>query len=449
MISYTQSGYQPALRPPQGAHAAVGYNELYDPTLVWTNGATLVTGGWRAVMPTDYTTPPEYTLDAFSRMRVSSPVTVFDSTFQYGLAPLLYEQALTGTASITHNPTNSCAVLSGTTGGGASAVLQSYRYVRYQPAKSHLAVITFVLGPATASATKRVGLWDGSNGFYLEQAGDGTVSLTRASTSSVGNQTVAQASWNLDPLNGNGPSRIVLDLTKTQILVIDAQWLGVGRVRVGFDINGTVYYVHQFLHANVVSDAYTQTLNLPVRASLVTTAGVAASMKMLCASVQSEGGSESEVGYNFAVEAGGSAGNQSLAHLLSVQPATGYNGLVNRTVFMPESVDLVNTDSNTLYWALCIGCNIGGPFTSVNALSATDVNIGGALTGLPGIVIANGYLPATNQAKSSLSTAVSTKYPITLNAAGVPRISGRLSLLVSGLTAAATCHGALTWKEIR
>ena len=144
-----------------------------------------------------------------------------------------------------------------------------------------------------------------------------------------------------------------------------------------------------------------------------------------------------------------SAGNQSLAHLLSVQPATGFNGLVNRTTFIPETVDLVNTDSNTLYWVLCLGCNIGGPFVPVNALSATDINIGGTLTGLPGIVIANGYLAATNQAKASLTETIVTKYPITLNAAGVPRISGRLSLLVSGLTASAACHGALTWKEIR
>jgi hypothetical protein len=118
-------------------------------------------------------------------------------------------------------------------------------------------------------------------------------------------------------------------------------------------------------------------------------------------------------------------------------------------VFIPETVDLLNTDNNPLYWALCLGCNVGGPFRPVNNVSATEMNVGGTLTGLPGIVIANGYLSATNQAKSSLESAIVTKYPITLNAAGSPRITGRMSLLVSGLTAGVSCHGSITWKEIR
>ena len=55
----------------------------------------------------------------------------------------------------------------------------------------------------------------------------------------------------------------------------------VGRVRIGFDIDGIVYYAHEFLHANVLTIPYTQTLNLPIRGQLTTTAGVAASMKMV------------------------------------------------------------------------------------------------------------------------------------------------------------------------
>ena len=48
--------------------------------------------------------------DAFGRMRVSNPVTAFESNFQYDLAPLIYEQIVASTGTVTHDATNSLAV---------------------------------------------------------------------------------------------------------------------------------------------------------------------------------------------------------------------------------------------------------------------------------------------------------------------------------------------------
>ena len=85
-------------------------------------------------------------LDAFSRVRVSTPVTLFESTFRYDLAPLQYEQ-ITSSGTITHDATDSNALLSISAATGLAA-LQSYRWVRYQPGKSQLVLITFTLGTA-------------------------------------------------------------------------------------------------------------------------------------------------------------------------------------------------------------------------------------------------------------------------------------------------------------
>ena len=205
-----------------------------------------LTGQWRpATFPLEVVTTPSDSagVDAFSRVRVSNPVTVFDSTFQYGLAPLLYEGLSTNGGTVTHDSTNSCAVLACSAGGAGSATLQSYRYIRYQPGKSALIFLTFTLGAAAANVTRQIGLWDDLNGFYLEQAGT-TVNLVRKSSSSVGTLTVPQSSWNLNKMDGTGKGGHVLDLSKSQILIIDAQWLGVGRVRIGFDLDGVIYYVH-------------------------------------------------------------------------------------------------------------------------------------------------------------------------------------------------------------
>ena len=46
--------------------------------------------------------------DAFSRIRTSDPETLFDSTYLYDKAPLLYEETVVGTAAGTHLPNEAC-----------------------------------------------------------------------------------------------------------------------------------------------------------------------------------------------------------------------------------------------------------------------------------------------------------------------------------------------------
>lgn len=109
---------------------------------------------------------------------------------------------------------------------------------------------------------KRVGYFDDDSGIYLEVYNGSVKVVIRSKVSgSVVNTEVAQANWNLDKLDGSGPSRATLDITKAQILMIDLQWLGVGRVRIGFVVNGVTYYVHQFLHANKISTVYMSNAN--------------------------------------------------------------------------------------------------------------------------------------------------------------------------------------------
>ena len=104
---------------------------------------------------------------------------------------------------------------------------------------------------------------------------------------------VSQTSWNVDSFNGNGPSGITIDFTKTQILVIDFEWLGVGRVRVGFNLNGVNYTAHEFNNANSLAVAYMSTPNLPLRYEIENTgAGAASTIMHICGAVASEGGAD-------------------------------------------------------------------------------------------------------------------------------------------------------------
>ena len=397
-------------------------------------------------------------IDAFSRLRVSTPATLFESTFRYDLQTLLYEQ-ITSSGSIAHDAANSCADLSISAATGLAA-MQSYQWVRYQPGKSQLVIITFTFGSAAANVTRRIGLFNATNsgatvtigdGIFLEQTGASTVNLRINNSGTTSDQTIAQASWNLDPLDGNGPSGITLDLSKSQIMVIDFQWLGVGRVRVGFDIDGQIIYAHEFLHANSVTNVYMQSATLPVRAELTTGASATAEMSFICCTVVSEGGVDNVLGYNFSQGASVTAGNGARTYALSLQPKTTFNSIANRSNFTLDSIEVVVTGNSPVLWELCIGQALtGASFADVNATySGMQVDTAGTLSGNPAIVAVSGYVAASATSKSSVNRDVSSHYPITLDAAAAVRANGRVTVLVTGQGAASACSVVLNWREIR
>jgi len=157
-----------------------------------------------------------------------------------------------------------------------------------------LVMMTGVLGAGTAGITQEIGLHDDDNGLFF-RCDQGTLKVVRKTsvTGSAVDNAVAQSSWNLDKLDGTGESGIDLDFTKTQIFIIDFEWLGVGRVRMGLVHNGEIVYSHEFLNSNVLADVYMSTPNLPLRYSIENDGtGSAISLKQICSTVISEGGSE-------------------------------------------------------------------------------------------------------------------------------------------------------------
>ena len=139
--------------------------------------------------------------------------------------------------------------------------------------------LTFVMNTSKTNLRQRVGYFGSNNGFFLEQNGTTIQFVKRSSvTGSVVDTPITQSNWNIDKLDGTGPSLLTLDLTSPQILFIDLEWLGVGSVRMGFVINGQFIHCHTFHHANsntAPKGAYMQTACLPIRQEIENTAATA------------------------------------------------------------------------------------------------------------------------------------------------------------------------------
>jgi len=77
---------------------------------------------------------------------------------------------------------------------------------------------------------------------------------------------VSQSQWNIDTMDGNGPSGYNLDLSKMQMFFVDYAWYGAGTARYGLrGTNGQIQYIHRAPQNNVNTEAYLRSGNLPGR----------------------------------------------------------------------------------------------------------------------------------------------------------------------------------------
>jgi len=77
---------------------------------------------------------------------------------------------------------------------------------------------------------------------------------------------IPQSQWNLDVMDGTGPSGYNVDLSRMQMFYIDYSWYGAGFIRWGLrGVDGDVTYVHKMANNNVNFEAYMRSGNLPGR----------------------------------------------------------------------------------------------------------------------------------------------------------------------------------------
>ena len=229
--------------------------------------------------------------DAFGRLRVSNPYTLFDGALRYNDDEFKWNQQDTASGTSTFLA-NESTVLMSVTSNGDESIRQSKQVFSYQPGKSLLTLVTFVATTPTAGLRQRVGHFGAQNGVYLELDGTTVNMVIRKYTAGTVDDTsekISRSSWNGDKLDGTGDSGLTINFSKAQIWWSDVEWLGVGSVRTGFVINGQFIVCHTFHHANVLDKVYMTTACLPVRYELTST-GAAGNLRAICSTVISEGG---------------------------------------------------------------------------------------------------------------------------------------------------------------
>ena len=346
------------------------------------------------------TTPEATQLDAFGRLRISTPMTLFDSSHRYR-DNNLWASLTAVSASYAFNQNQGLMELNVSGLSGASVIRETTKVFSYQPGKSLLVMNTFVMASSAINLRQRVGYFGQDNGIYF-QLDDGVMSFVERTlvNGSPSSETIVPVSaWNGDKLNGTGPSGFTLDITKAQILWADIEWLGVGTVRTGFVIDGKFIICHSFHHANRIASTYITTASLPLRYEITNkeATNVSKTLKQVCSTVISEGGYELR-GLQQAVSIPINAA-RTFAVVNTYYPIISIKLRTDRLdaiIILTALSILGDGDKKNYNWQVrASGTTTGGTWLSAGSDSAVQYNItGDSFAG--GRILASGYVSSNN-----------------------------------------------------
>lgn len=388
-------------------------------------------------------------LDVFGRKRVSLSHLIFDSQLEYHQQPFFWNTVTANGGSVVHRPNDSSLDLKVTGTVGSRVIRQTREYFPYRPGHAQSLKMTFAFGNHADGSRRRVGLFDDNDGVYFERDHDGTLMFVIRKNGNVFRRS-KQADWNKDKFNGKGPSKVLLNHTKTQILVMDLQWLGVGRVRFGFDIDDQSYEAHEFRNANKFDSTYMRTANLPIRYEIESTSSSPpASMQQICCSLQSEGGQLTH-GVPFSADNGATLRTiDDPLPVLSIRPKLTFSGRPNHTFILPTFVRPYAAVA--AYWKLLFDPTelTGANWQSRGDNSSMEYDVSAtAVTG--GEQINSGYIPAGDlggqRTLPAISDSVIGQLPMAISYDGTS--STILTLVLDGLSNGSG-GGAIGWREIR
>ena len=374
--------------------------------------------------------------DAFGRLRISNPHTLFDSQNRYYPNSKFFGYTVDG-ATIEYSSNESTVYMNVSSNVTAYAMRETKHVFEYQPGKSLLILNTFVLNPKKQNLVQRVGYYGQLNGIFLELSDD----LYIACRNNGVDTKVSQSNWNCTTL-------CQLDIKKAQIFWIDVEWLGVGNVRTGFIINGKYITCHTFRHANYDTSVYMTTACLPIRYEIYNAAQTTSnsSMKQICSTVISDGGYEPKLPLFSQLNSNVAVGFPTLTVAGKLYPLISLRLKSNviDSIVTIQQMDFIITTKDSIRWALLLNPTLTGASWTAHRTSniievdTTSTDMTGGTEVNAGLVLESG----TNVIDSS-----SFNHQIGRYISNGSYVSDVFTLAASGFSASAQVGALISWNQ--
>lgn len=244
--------------------------------------------------------------DGYGRVRVVTPFVLFASSLDLSDDASLFNASTATGGTGTYNSTKKRYDLAVTTSSGSQSLRESKVRGYLQPGRTCVAIQTALFASGQTNTDQRVGVFTDNNGAFWVLNGTTLKICTRNKVSgSVVDTTVSSSSFNIDKLDGSGPSTLTIDLTKIQQWVVEWSHMSAGLIRFGVIYQGRVVWAHYVDQNNVGTEVFMQSGTLPLRCEIINT-GVGASAKTMVMGngVILSDGEPSNFGKNFGINLG-------------------------------------------------------------------------------------------------------------------------------------------------
>jgi hypothetical protein len=211
----------------------------------------------------DYKTKDNQT--AFGELLTGQLSPQFQGSFEYTVSNTdLNTNTEVNGGTVTQS--NGMAVVKTSATTASSALFNSKQHAKYKPGLGGLSRFTALFTSPVAATEQYVGIMDtvGSseafkNGYAVGYSGI-TFCFHRFQNDSL--ISIDQTDWD-DPLDGTGPSGMILDHTKLNVFQIRYQYLGAGAIQLSIedDRTGMFVVVHTVLYANLNTQPSTHNPN--------------------------------------------------------------------------------------------------------------------------------------------------------------------------------------------
>lgn len=319
---------------------------------------------------------------AFGEQLVAQLDQKINVRFDTGINTRQVNTTTNGSATITES--NSKAVLSTGTTTGSDATLTTRRVLKYNNGMGILARFTTIYTTGVVNTLQIMGVGDQTDGLFFGYDGaDFGVFRYQNGTKNF----ISQSSWNVDTMDGNGPSGQTLDQTDGNVYQIKFQHLGFGQITFAIeDANrGAFVDVHRIQYANANTNPHVFNPSFPI-SMIADNDTTTTDITMETASVGGFlEGFEQFIGPRNAIDGSASSVNSEQNVIAIRNKATAYAGSVtNRAPIIVDWISVANDGPKQLKVKLYLDMSISGASytdidTNYSPVDYTTTN--GALSG--------------------------------------------------------------------
>jgi hypothetical protein len=395
-------------------------------------GITGDTGATGPTGPTGATGDPGFGVAqeaALGEILTATSRSIAQLQFTYNLLPDLVDIESTGDAEAF--PQNGMAILN--VSDASSVTLSSKTRLNIPQGQGASCIFAALYGNGDSGTTQIVGMGNDTDGFFFGVVDSTFCILWRNNSVDT---PFFQSNWNVDPMDGTGPSGVTLNYTQGNVFKIQSQ-LDFGNINffVESPLTGQLVLVNQFQYANTFTNQSLTNPGMQLMAQVTSDSG-SAQLGLGSMGLFIEGNiAYAEVKNSLSVSRNISS---SVENALTIQNDPVFLGMTNEVMVLPNLLNLFNSTggSDALITVYLNPTLTGESFDPVNATSVVSYDTSGSIT-LPGKSLFTFYLsPGSYQS-------------INLSDYGVSLAPGDLLLFAcEGIGVTGTVYVSLSWSEL-